>query len=154
MPFPGIPQPEFLRIIEKYRVISDPKPEPAMPLREQVLRNKELLMELSEAVSSVLNEHGVAISEDVMHVFSPIVYKKPIFAHEMFMSMQSSKFTPVVFTHPLEAIPIHIPELARWLWASAVYTPTIPIPPPTPIDGIPAPELLYALEKFEFRIRK
>jgi len=114
-----------------------------MSLGEQIIRNKELLGELSEAVSSVLKEHGVVISEDVMYVLSPIVYKKPTFAHEMFMSASPSKFAPMVFADPT-------PEPARWLWASAVYSPVIPLPPPTPLDGIPAPELLYALDKLRF----
>ncbi len=114
-----------------------------MSLGEQIIRNKELLGELSEAVSSVLKEHGVVISEDVMYVLSPIVYKKPTFAHEMFMSAGPSKFAPMVFADPT-------PEPARWLWASAVYSPVIPLPPPTPLDGIPAPELLYAWDKIRF----
>jgi len=151
VPFPGIPLPDILDALEKYR-ISELTPESGMPLGEQILGNKELLRELSETVSSVLKEHGVVISEDVMYVFSPIVYKKPIFAHEMFMSVSPSKFAPMVFADPFKAIPINIPEPARWLWNSAVYT--SPIPLPTPIDGIPAPELLYALEKLEFRIRR
>lgn len=149
----GLPAPEILGILEKYRV-TELTPELDMSLGEQIISNKELLGELSEGVSSVLKEHGVAISEDVMYVFSPIVYKKPTFAHEMFMSVSPSKFAPMVFADPFKAIPITVPEPARWLWASAVYTPLIPLPPPTPIDGIPAPELLYALEKLEFRIRR
>jgi len=140
----GLPAPEILQHLEKYRV-TELTPEPGMPLGEQIIGNKELLRELSVGVSSVLKAHGVAISDDVMYVFSPIVYKKPTFAHEMFMSVSPSKFAPMVFADPT-------PEPARWLWASAVYTPVIPLPPPTPIDGIPAPELLYALEKLEFRI--
>ena len=141
-PWIGLPAPEILRHLEKYRVMES-TPELDMPLGEQILGNKELLHELSETVSSVLKEHGVAISEDVTYVFSPIVYKKPTFAHEMFMSVSPSKFAPMVFADPT-------PEPARWLRASAVYTPVIPLPPPTPLDGIPAPELLYALDKLRF----
>ncbi|KAF5432878.1 hypothetical protein C5S36_07820 [Candidatus Methanophagaceae archaeon] len=124
----GLPAPEILQHLEKYRV-TELTPEPGMPLGEQIIGNKELLRELSEGVSSVLKEHGVAISEDVMYVFSPIVYKKPIFAHEMFMSVNPSKFAPMVFADPFKAIPINIPEPARWLWASTVYSPTLPLPP-------------------------
>ncbi len=139
----GLPAPEILRHLEKYRV-TELTPEPDMPLGEQIIRNKELLGELSEAVSTVLKEHGVVISEDVTYIFSPVVYKKPTFVHEMFMRVNQSKFEAMVFADPT-------PEPARrLLWASAVYSPVIPLPPPMPIDGIPAPELLYALEKFRF----
>ncbi len=138
----GLPAPEILLHLEKYRV-TELTPEPDMPLGEQIIRNKELIGELSDVVSNVLKEHGVVISEDVTYVFSPIVYKKPTFAHEMFVSVSPSKFAPMVFADPN-------PQPARWLWASAVSSPVIPLPPPTPIDGIPAPEMLYALDKFRF----
>ena len=69
---------EILRHLEKYRV-PELTPEPNMPLGKQIIRNKELPGELSEAVSTVLKEHGVVISDDVTYIFSPVVYKKPTF---------------------------------------------------------------------------
>ena len=145
----GLPAPEILRHLEKYRV-TELTPEPDMPLGEQIIRNKELLGELSEAVSTVLKEHGVVISEDVTYVFSPVVYKKPTFVHEMFMDV-----TPMVTAgpHPEPSSPAVVadptPEpaiiAARHTASESVSWRTI-----TPIDGIPAPELLYALDKLRF----
>lgn len=138
----GLPAPEILQHLEKYRV-TESTAEPDMPLGEQILGNKELLHELSETVSSVLKEHGVAISEDVTYVFSPIVYKKPTFAHEMFMDV-----TPSQFAATIAADPTPEPAIASAIVLKASESASIGIV--TPIDGIPAPELLYALDKLRF----
>lgn len=145
----GIPVPELLEALEQYRV-NEFTPKPGMPLAKQIIGNRELFHELSECVSSILNEHGVVISEDVMYVFSPIVYKKPIFAPEMLMSVVP-QFLTFMPGDQIKATPISIPRPAKWLLASEVYSPQIPLPPPTPIDGIPAPELLYALDRFRLK---
>ncbi|KAF5428908.1 hypothetical protein C5S39_10120 [Candidatus Methanophagaceae archaeon] len=148
-PICGLPTFEFLKVIEKYR-ITEKTPQPGMTLREQILGNKALLQELSEAVSSALKEHGVAINEDVMYVFSPIVYKKPTFAHEMFLDV-----TPMVAAgpHPVPSSPVvvadHTPELGI-IAASHMASESASWCIVTPIDGIPAPELLYALDRFRF----
>jgi len=140
--------------LEKYRV-SELTPESGMPLGEQILGNKALLHELSEAVSSALKAHGVAISEDVMYVFSPVVYNRPTFAHEVFMDV-----TPMVAAgpHPDPSSPVVVadptpdpsPEpaiIAARHMASELVSWRIA----RPIDGIPAPELLYALDMFRFK---
>jgi hypothetical protein len=146
----GLPVPELLEALEQYR-LNELTPEPGMPLAKQIIGNKELFRELSECVSSVLKEHGVVISEDVMYVFSPIVYKKPIFAPEMLMSVIPSQFLTIMSGDQIKATPLPLPGPAKWLLASEVYTPVIPLPPPTPVDGIPAPELLYALDRFRLK---
>ena len=139
----GLPAPEILQHLEKYRVTEKPTPELDMSLGEQIIRNKELLGELSEGVSSVLKEHGVAISEDVTYVFSPIVYKKPTFAHEMFMDVKPSMFASMVAAGPTPE-----PAIASATALRASESASMRIV--TPIDGIPAPELLYALDKLRF----
>lgn len=146
----GLPVPELLEALEQYRV-NELTPKPGMPLAKQIIGNKELFRELSECVSSVLKEHGVVISEDVMYVFSPIVYKKPIFAPEMLMSVIPSQFVTNVSGDQIKVLPIPLPGQAKWFLASEVYTPSIPMPPPKPVDGIPAPELLHALDRFRFK---
>jgi len=122
--------------------LPDPTPQPAIPLGEQIVRNRDLLRDLAEGVSDVLNEHGVVISEDVMYVFSPIVYKKPIFAHELFMGIHAAEFAPEMLTGPM---PVPSVEAATNLMAvdSASMWHIV-----GPIDGIPAPEIFYALEQF------
>ncbi|NQE06720.1 hypothetical protein C5S32_12690 [ANME-1 cluster archaeon GoMg1] len=139
----GLPAPEILQHLEKHRVTEKPTPELAMSLGEQIIRNKKLLGELSEGVSSVLKEHGVAISEDVTYVFSPIVYKKPTFAHEMFMDVKPSMFASMVAADPTPQ-----PAIASATALRASESASMRIV--TPIDGIPAPELLYALDKLRF----
>ena len=139
----GLPAPEFLHILEKLRLgETDPTPQPAIPLGEQIVRNRDLLRDLAEGVSDVLNEHGVVISEDVMYVFSPIVYKKPIFAHELFMGIRAAEFAPEMLAGPM---PVPSVEAATNLMAvdSASMWHIV-----GPIDGIPAPEIFYALEQF------
>jgi hypothetical protein len=141
-PWIGLPAPDILQHLEKYRV-TELTPELAMSLGEQIIRNKELLGELSEGVSNVLKEHGVAISEDVTYVFSPVVYKKPTFAHEMFMNV-----TPSMFASMVAADPTPQPAIASATVLRASESASMGII--TPIDGIPAPELLYALDKLRF----
>ena len=141
-PICGLPPVEFLKVIEKYR-ITEKTSQSGMTLREQILSNKALLQELSEAVSSALNAHGVAISEDVMYVFSPVVYKKPTFAHEMFKDV-----TPAAFADMVAADPTPQPAIASATALRASESVSWRIV--TPIDGIPAPELLYAMDMFRF----
>lgn len=143
----GIPSPEILHHLEKYRV-TEQIPRRAMSLGEQILNNQKLLGKLTEGISSVLKEHGVAISEDVSYMFSPIVYKKPTFAHEMFMDVGCSAFSPAVLAAPTPEPSI---EAMAELRASEPHL--MPKHIIGPIDGIPAPELLHALERFNFRIR-
>lgn len=146
----GLPVPELLEALEQYR-LNEFTPKPGMPLQKQIIGNKELFRELSECISSVLKEHGVVISEDVTYMFSPIVYKKPIFAPEMLMSVIPSQFVTFMSGDQIKAIPITLPGTAKWLLASEVYSPMIPLPLPTPVDGIPIPELLYALDRFRLK---
>lgn len=146
----GLPVPELLEALEQYR-LNEFTPKPDMPLQKQIIGNRELFRELSECVSNVLKEHGVVISEDVTYVFSPIVYKKPIFAPEMLMCVIPSQFVTIMSADQIKATPIPLPGPAKWLMASEVYSPVIPLPPPTPVDGIPVPELLYALDRFRLK---
>ena len=133
----GLPAPEFLHILEKLRLReTNPTPELSIPLGEQIVRNTDLLRDLAEGVSEILNKHGVVVSEDVMYIFSPMVYKKPIFVHELFMGVHVSEFAPEM--------------LAATKLLAVESTSMWPIV--GPIDGIPAPEIFCALEKFS-RIR-
>ncbi|MHC1623757.1 MAG: hypothetical protein ACXQTR_04115 [Candidatus Methanospirareceae archaeon] len=144
----GLPAPEFLRILEELRLWeNDPTPEPAIPLGEQIVRNRDLLRDLAEGVSEILTKHGVVVSEDVMYVFSPMVYKRPIFAHELFTGVHAAEFAPETLAGPT---PQPSAEVAAKLLA--VERIAIPWHDIGPIDGIPAPEIFYALEKFS-RIR-
>lgn len=145
----GLPAPEFLHILEELRLWeTDPTPELAIPLGEQIVRNTYLLKDLAEGVSEILTKHGVVVSEDVMYVFSPMVYKRPIFAHELFMGVHASEFAQEILAGPT---PQPTAEVAVKLLAAERIA--IPWHDIGPIDGIPAPEIFYALEKFS-RIRR
>jgi len=145
----GLPAPEFLRILEELRLWeTDPTPEPAIPLGEQIVRNRDLLRDLAEGVSEILTKHGVVVSEDVMYVFSPMVYKRPIFAHELFMGVYASEFAPEILAGPTPE-----PSAEAAVKLLAAERTAIPWHDIGPIDGIPAPEIFYALEQFS-RLRR
>ena len=78
--------PEFAVVLEKYRVRDDEPLPVGKSLREQILSNKALLNELSEGISKVLMKHGVAFENDETYAFMPVVFKKPVFGHELFTS--------------------------------------------------------------------
>ncbi|MDY6930921.1 MAG: hypothetical protein SVJ22_03265 [Halobacteriota archaeon] len=145
-PWIGIPAPDVLIYMEKHRIKDEMiKDTDKKPLKEQILRNKELLGELSETVAGVLKEHGVVISEEVSYVFSPVVYKTPTFAHEMFMDVSclNHEMTMASKVIAYEG-PTPQPSI---LSAREIISEDLAKRIVMPIDGIPAPELLYALDK-------
>jgi len=73
--------PDILNVLEKYRLRAD-DPVPIKSLREQILGNRALLKELSEGISKVLMQHGVAFETDETYAFLPVVFKKPVFTLE------------------------------------------------------------------------
>ena len=52
-------------------------------LRDRIIRDKELLRDLSEKIAEIL-KGKVEIGEDETYTFVPFVYEKPIFAPEIF----------------------------------------------------------------------
>lgn len=130
IPFPGPLDPWVVHILEKDRIEvaakrADPTPEPAAELREQILRNPPLFAELSEAIAAVLQRHGVALAPDETYGFEAVTLRRPIFSTEV--------ATPT--------IPIPPPALAAWRAGDE------PVPIRRWFEGIPAVEMLAALER-------
>jgi hypothetical protein len=95
------------------------KIEDSRELRDRILRDKELLRDLSEKIAEIL-KGKVEIEEDEAYTFVPFVYEKPVFAPEIFAG-------PVRRVVKMELPPWWWP----WLWR-----------------GIPNPEILRYLERY------
>jgi len=144
--------PDILVVLEKFRLRND-DPVPIRSLRKQILGNRALLKELSEGIFRVLTEHGVAFETDETYAFMPVVFKKPVFDHELFTSSRVRVFDP----HP---DPWRLSEIHAFADASFLYRVStlalieeygygiFPRPLPGPLD----PWLLNVLERY--RIKK
>ena len=114
--------PDILGLLEKFRIRAD-DPVPIKSLREQILGNRALLKELSEGISKVLMQHGVAFETDETYAFMPVVFKKPVFGHELFTSLHV--FDP----HP---DPWRLSGIRAFADASPVMLGPQPEPPDSP----------------------
>ncbi|MCW3137240.1 MAG: hypothetical protein N2V76_02230 [Methanophagales archaeon] len=159
--------PDILVVLEKFRLRND-DPVPIKSLRKQILGNRALLKELSEGIFRVLTEHGVAFETDETYAFMPVVFKKPVFDHELFTSSRVRVFDP----HP---DPWRLSEIHAFADASTVLLGPQPKSPdyptflyrvstlalieeygygifPRPLPGPLDPWLLNVLERY--RIKK
>ena len=144
--------PEIAKIMDQERITyqaqQEPDPEPwkAGPdptpwrsaLRKAILRSPELFMQLSESMTAVLAEHGVTFARDETFAFVPVLVKKPVFAGDMVASPTLPLPPPRLAAHlavHAEWLHHHLDEY-EWEFDPGVI-----------IDGIPAPEILVALEK-------
>lgn len=117
-----------------------PTPEPSQPsLRESILGNPDLFMPLSEAIAKVLANHNITFNTNETFAFIPVAVKKPIFKGQLPTGI------PLNNPHSLPAM--MIAEQRMWWRLYYVEEFDIEIDPGTIIDGIPAPELLVALEQ-------
>ncbi|ODS39357.1 MAG: hypothetical protein A7316_05830 [Candidatus Altiarchaeales archaeon WOR_SM1_86-2] len=146
-----------LDVLEKFRIseVAGPDPTPWHPseiLIKQIVGNKELLGELSESIFGILEENGIKFEKNEGCVFTPCVFETPIFAQKVAAAERSEQirgFGPQVYADP---------HPDPWLTAGIKLRPLpgIIFGPwgPTPgiiIDrwwwiGIPAPEMLHALD--------
>jgi hypothetical protein len=123
-----------------FQAVKDPTPEPAGSsfLRKEILRNPELFMQLSETIAGVLEQHGVGFAKDETFAFIPVVVNKPIF------SSQPTWGTPM-------PIPPSKPVMRAAVGSAMAhfdyYEFEYEFDPGTIINGIPAPEILQALEQ-------
>jgi hypothetical protein len=116
-------------ILDEQRIAyKDPTPEPAGDLRRQILQNPELFAELSQAIGEVLKHHGLTLAKGETFGFLPAMKTKPIFIGEVMtplIPLPPPKTKRWDGYHQWE----QFPEIRRWF------------------DGIPAPEVLVAIEK-------
>lgn len=117
-----------------YQAVEDSNPlPPRVNMRMEILRNPELFLQLSEGLAGVLAGHGITFSKDETYAFIPVVVKKPVFAGQL--ATVSPKPEP--------------PQLAaNGLWQHYhIDEEEFEFDPGVIIDGIPAPEVLQALEQ-------
>ena len=96
-------------------------------MREDILKNPKLFMPLSEAIAKVLANHNVTFKANETFSFIPVVVKKPIF------NGQVTAVAPLAENSIWELN--HTEEL------------DVVLDPGIIINGIPAPDLLVALEQ-------
>ena len=159
LPQCGPLDPFTLKILEKYRmtdeVFSDSNPLPPYGTSEhlitRIVSSKKLLSELSEIIFNTLKEHGITFKENEGCVFTPVVFETPVFAQIVGTARRLSDikgFGPQVYASPQSnkwgAIkPRPFPGIIINPWGGR--TPGVIIPPWWWI-GIPAPEMLHALD--------
>ncbi len=151
LPECGIPDPNHLRILESLRIKDEEIREG--DIAKQIVSNKKLMMELSNAIFGALEERGIRFRGSTGCVFVPYVFEKPVFAQRI--RLKGSTFSPEILTFapeiiesksmdrrivlkPLPGIIVNPP------WGEI---PGVIIPPRIPLVGIPAPEFLLALDR-------
>lgn len=137
IPFPGPLDPWLVKILERHRLNGGELPQPAKPdptpwqgLNAQILANPALLGALSTAIAEVLERHGQKLAADETYAFEAVTLEKPIFGG-LAAEYQPGKVPATARALAQEKATAPETELRlykRW-W-----------------QGIPAPELLNALE--------
>jgi hypothetical protein len=129
-----------------YKAVTDPTPEPAGPtpqpsaalLRKAIMNKPELFMQLSESIAEVLTQHGVTFAKDETFAFIPVVVNRPLF------NGQLAATTPIPVP-PTK--PAHLVALGNAMVEIEDDGFDFGTIPGVIINGIPAPEILLALEK-------
>jgi hypothetical protein len=154
--------PDFLRILEKHRLLDsikdtlnqfkdDPVPiSPTLSVMQQIVNNHTLLQEISEGIFGVLAQNGIQFQDNQSCVFVPIVFEAPVYAQQIGMVSQIEDikgFGPEIYSdsNPLPAKVADAGLIKVMTPANAVFVPAIRIRDIW-IEGIPAPEMLRALD--------
>jgi hypothetical protein len=126
-----------------YQTVEDPSPEPANSrLRREILHNPELFLQLSETLAEVLTQHGVTFAKDETYAFIPVIVKKPVFSGQLAWG------TPMPIPPSRPAMRVASDRVvAHFDYYEFNFEFEYELDPGTIIDGIPAPEILQALEQ-------
>lgn len=155
LPECGIIGPKTLEMFEKLRIVDHRLDElllvkDSVTLIDSIIENKALLNDLSKAVFKTLAAHGIEFAKNEDCVFTPFVFKTPVFAQKIASPVAASDvkgFGPQVVAAPakdafgpIKPLPgiyerdrnIFIPsvKIERWWWI-----------------GIPDPEMLIGLDR-------
>ncbi len=153
----GIVSPKILELFEKLRIKEIKNDSPvnisdSIALIDNIVGNRLLLNELSETIFVLLSKHNIVLSENEGCVFTPFVFETPVYAQKIRKSVTDDNLRgrgfgpqvlenpnpqPALSLKPFPGIIEHADEfliptviLKKWWWV-----------------GIPAPEMLIALEK-------
>lgn len=146
--------PFHLRLIEEFRMTELTLKGEILDgddLMKHVMGKKQLLQDVSQAVFSILSEHGINFGKGEGCVFTPFVFDKPIYAQQIAETADFGAFRgfgPRVYTLGVTQLrPQPIPP-----GFIELQTDDEPILIPSVIvddiwwTGIPDPELLYGLD--------
>lgn len=112
---------------------ANPLPAKVVNMRMEILRDPELFLPLSEGLAGVLAEHGIKFARDETYAFIPVMVKKPLFSGEL-VAINPQPEPPGILFHGIWQH--HHAEELEYEFDPGVI-----------IDGIPAPEVLQALEQ-------
>jgi hypothetical protein len=97
-PFPpwwwwiGLPRVEMLQWLEDQRLSDIPvAQQTGLPTREsadfarRIMADKALLTQLSTTIQRLFSKHGLVMEAGMEYLFTPIVYKRPLFKGETFL---------------------------------------------------------------------
>jgi hypothetical protein len=133
-PEPGPYDPWIVKILDRERLdiatAAGPDPTPWKDLREQIMADQALLAELSDAIAGVLGNHGVALAADETYAFEAVTAAKPRFSSQL-------AATPMQILRPPRATSRSMALFERYEQLDFI---------PRWYEGVPAPELLAALE--------
>jgi hypothetical protein len=125
----GLPAPEFLRRLDRYRITDRPVGQAdgmatdSELFAHRIMADRSLVSELSTRVHRILNEHGVTLAADKTYGFVAATYAQPGFAAEARTTRVAAPM--VIDSAGHSAVP-------DWV---------------NPLDGIPPVELLEAVAR-------
>jgi hypothetical protein len=126
-PEPGPLDPWLVKVLDAHRfdiAAQAPSREGVnVDLREQITRDAELLATLSDSIAGILDEHGISLQADETYGFEAVTLRRPIFKVQASALPRSLMHRHAAHAQQWEA---HLP---RWY------------------QGIPAPEMLVAMEQ-------
>jgi hypothetical protein len=149
--------PITLKILEKMRMWEKPVADDPIPvgtsaqLIDRIVGSPKLMKDFSDTVFGVLEKNGITFKENEGCVFTPFVFETPAFAQKVGVArniLEVRGFGPQVYADPtpepaMVAIrPRPLPgliEIGRRRTVGVIY-------PPWWFIGIPAPEVLRALD--------
>lgn len=115
----GMPSPELLRRLDRYRIADLAATEDKRPARTagafayRIMSDAVLVRSLSRRIDAVLLRHGVVLATGNEYSFVPTVYARPQFAGEALSPAaampriidRAGQTSPPVWVHPLEGVP-------------------------------------------------
>jgi hypothetical protein len=133
--FPGPLDPWVVKVLDAQRLAGAearrPQPDPWHALRDRILADRDLLGELSEAISQVLTAHGVTLNADETFAFEARTMPRPLFTSQI-------SATPIPLPGPAR-MP-HIPRVLEVIRDSGTWIPGW-------TGGVPPPDMLAVLER-------
>ncbi len=158
-PIEGIIDPEWLHILEKYRInereLVQDNPVPIKTsdiLIKKIVGNSKLLNVLSQDIFKLLARHGIKFGDTQGCVLTPVVFETPVYA-QLVGKVNDTKeirgFGPQVIA---ESVSHGFKPVAGSIMVGDILVPSVSVDQMIWV-GIPAPEMLFAQELLKQQIR-